>query len=44
MIMIIFIHKKDTLQILAKNKQANPKLRTTVESYENLLLTKNKNK
>ena len=36
MIMIIFIHKKDTLQITANNKQQSHNLRIPVESYENL--------
>ena len=31
MIMIIFINKKDTLQIMAKNKQQSPNLRMPVE-------------
>ena len=31
--MIICIHKNDTLQIMAKNKQQSPHLRMPVESY-----------
>ena len=31
--MIIFVHKKDALQIMAKNKQQSPNLRMPVESY-----------
>ena len=31
--MIIFIHEKDTLQIMVRNKQQSPNLRTPVESY-----------
>ena len=34
MIMIIFIHKKDTLQIMATNRQQSPNLRMPVESYK----------
>ena len=37
MTMMSFIHKKDTLQIIAKNKQQSPKLRMTVESYKILI-------
>ena len=33
MIIIIFIHKKYTLQIMATNKQHSPDLRMPVESY-----------
>ena len=32
-LMIIFIHEKDTLQIMAQNKQQSPNLRMPVESY-----------
>ena len=32
MIMIIFIHKKDTLQIMVTNIQQSPNLRMPVES------------
>ena len=42
MIMIIFIHKKDTLQIVATNKQQSPNLRMPVESYLALLYNVNK--
>ena len=38
MIMSIFIHKKDTLQIMAKNKHKSHNLRMVVESYENLFI------
>ena len=34
MIMIIFIHEKYTLQIMATNKQQSPNLRMSVESYK----------
>ena len=37
MIMIIFIHKKDTLQIMVINKQQSPNLRMPVESYKKLI-------
>ena len=37
MIMIIFIHKKDTLQIMVTNKQQSPNLRMPVESYKKLI-------
>ena len=32
MMIVIFIHEKDTLQIVAKNKQS-PNLRIPVENY-----------
>ena len=35
--MIIFIHKKDTLQIMAKNKQQMPNSRMPVKSYKKLI-------
>ena len=35
--MIIFIYKKDTLQIISKNKQQSPNLRMPVESYKKYL-------
>ena len=35
-IMIIFIHKNDTLQMMAKMKQKRPNLGMPVESYNNL--------
>ena len=35
-IMIIFIHKKDTLQIMSKNKQQSRNLRMPVEGYKNI--------
>ena len=34
MIMIIFIHEEDTLQIKATNKQQSPDLRMPVESHK----------
>ena len=34
LMVIIFIHKKDTIQIMAKNKQQSPNLRIRVESYK----------
>ena len=34
MIMSIFIHKKDALQTMAKNKQQSPYLKMSVESYK----------
>ena len=37
MMMIIFIHKKDTLQIMAKNEQKSPNLRMPIESYKKLI-------
>ena len=37
MTMIIFIHKKDTLQIMVPNKQQSPNLRVPVESYKKLI-------
>ena len=37
MIMIIFIRKKDTLQIMATNKQQSPNLRMPVESCKKLI-------
>ena len=37
MIMIIFIHKKDALQIMVTNKQQSPNLRMPVESYKKLI-------
>ena len=37
MIMIICIHKKDTLQIMVTNKQQCPNLRMPVESYKKLI-------
>ena len=37
MTMIIFIPKKDTLQIMAKNKQYIPNLTMPVESYKKLI-------
>ena len=37
MIMIICIHKKDALQIMAKNKQQSINLRMPVESYKILI-------
>ena len=37
MVMIIFIHKKDTLQIIVTNKQQSPNLRMLVESYTKLI-------
>ena len=36
--MIICIHKKDALQIMAKNKQQSPNLTMQVESYEKNLV------
>ena len=39
-----FFLKKDTLQIIAKNKQQSPYLRVPVESYKNLQYIKNKQK
>ena len=33
--MIICIHKKGTLQVMATDKQQSPNLRMTVESYKN---------
>ena len=39
--MILFIHKKDTLQIVATNKQQSPKLRMPIESYKKLIWLKN---
>ena len=44
--MIIFIHKKDTSQIMAENKQQRPNLKMPVERYKmylfNWLIIKNK--
>ena len=37
MIMIICIHKKDTLQILVDNKQQSPNLGLPVKSYIQLI-------
>ena len=37
--MIACIHKKGTLQIIEKNKQQSPNLRTPVESYKNVFGT-----
>ena len=37
MIMMIFSHAKDTLQIMATNKQQSPNLRMPVESYQKLI-------
>ena len=34
MIMMTFIHKKDTLQMMEKNKQQSPNLRMPIESYK----------
>ena len=34
MIMIIFTHNKDILQIMVTNKQQSPNLRIPVESYK----------
>ena len=34
--MIVFIHKNDTLQILADNKQQSPNLGLLVESYRKI--------
>ena len=31
--MIIFINKRDALQIMSKNEEQSPNLRTPVESY-----------
>ena len=39
--MIIFIHKKDTLQIMATNKQQSPNSRMPVESYKEAYLADN---
>ena len=35
--MIIFIHKRDTLQIMVTNKQQSPHLRMQVESYKKII-------
>ena len=35
---VISIHKKETLQILADNKQQNLNLGLMVESYKNILV------
>ena len=35
--MIICIHKKDTLQIIVTNKRQSPNLRMPVESYKKLI-------
>ena len=35
--MIIFIYKKDKLQIMVTNKQQRPNLRMPVESYKKLI-------
>ena len=32
--MIIFIHKKDALQIIGTNKQQSPNIKMPVESYK----------
>ena len=37
MMMLIFIHEKDTLQIMAANKQQSPDLRMPVEGYKKLI-------
>ena len=37
MIMIIFIHKKDTLQIIMETNKQSPNLRMPVESYKKLI-------
>ena len=37
MMMIICIRKKNSLQIMAKNKQQSPNLRIPVESYKKLI-------
>ena len=37
MIMIIFIHKKGTLQIITKDNQQSPNLRMPVENYKYLI-------
>ena len=37
MLMIIFIHENDTLQIMVTNKQQGPNLRMPVESYKKLI-------
>ena len=37
MMMIIFIQKKDTLQIMMTDKQQSPYLRMPVESYKKLI-------
>ena len=37
MIMIIFIHKKNTLQIMVTNKQQSPNFRIPVESCKKLI-------
>ena len=36
--MISFIHKKITLQIMAKNKQQRPNLRMPEESYNKFII------
>ena len=36
MIMIIFIHKRDALEIMAINKQQSPNLKMPVETYKKL--------
>ena len=36
---MIFIHKKDALQILADNKHKNTNLKPPVESYKKLIWT-----
>ena len=41
MTMIICIHKKDTLQIMAINKQQSPNLGPPVENYKKMYLTDN---
>ena len=42
-IMVIFIHKKDTLQIMITSKQQSPNLRMPVESYKKTYLADNNN-
>ena len=37
MMMIICIHKENTLQIMADDKQQSPDLRIAVESYKKLI-------
>ena len=37
MIMIIFIHRKDTLQIMVTNIQHSTNLRMPVESYKKII-------
>ena len=37
MIMMIFINKKDALQIMVTNKQQTPNLKMPVESYKKLI-------